>query len=168
MDPSSLNHIHILHPPSLPSLIHTINHHLPTYLHNSTTSSIDRPLALLTLLDISSLSWSTRLATDTALLDAERNPAPPTSADLTRALRDFQACFRCSIIITTAQSPPWDKSYDIRVAHRRMHVRRFPAGYSVVDAERDRGKRAEALRTARTLLRVVRGVGTGVEVEVEI
>lgn len=119
---SSLTHVHIFRPQSLPSTIATLDT-LPTYLFNkSLHHSIDRPVGFIALDSASAFYWQHRAeeeeaafltTTTTSATDPDRrpqhskpDPEKPTYTHLTTALKTAATTFSCPLLLTTQHHGP--------------------------------------------------------------
>ncbi|KAK4627314.1 hypothetical protein CLAFUW4_04423 [Fulvia fulva] len=164
---TSLKHIHIFHPQSLPSAIATLNF-LQSYLFNATRhSSFDRPVAFIALDSASSFYWQARSDADDAALLANTSETsqrtPQGYPHLTAALKNASRILHAPIIYTTRYTgsgppksnnsntgfelgprsfrpnlpQPWGTLPILRLVVRRMEVRKLPVGITVEQAQRE-------------------------------
>lgn len=181
----ALQHIHILRPQSLASLVATLQD-LPSYLlDTSQHHSAHRPLTLLAIDSITAFYWPERYAQETASLptDAEnqyQKPPPSLYAGLVNAIKAIQAQFLCPVVAMSwslsaskqsessisipgvNSSMPkslrpllpgvWSQYVTTRVNVYREPVKKFPAGLTLEQAEREKKQRQEVVE--RDLFRV--------------
>ena len=178
---TSLQHIHIFRPQSLPSLLANLSS-LPTYLLTPTDHhSSPRSLHSILLDSATAFYWNHRAAEETI------SQPQPTYPHLIHTLHDLALRFSCPIIATTTSPfalsassaaeagvgfrPPasrqrpfmprsWSEFVGVRLVVARAAVPRFALGLSVEEALVERGVRQREVGKGR-FVAVVAGAGSG-------
>ncbi|EUC41335.1 hypothetical protein COCMIDRAFT_106453, partial [Bipolaris oryzae ATCC 44560] len=138
---NALHHLHILHPPTFPSLISTLRS-LPTYLFSpSLHHSTHRRIHSLILDDTDAFLPSIPPSTTSA----------SASATLCFHLTNLAKSLDCALITSTRSTSPkyfrpalptsWPREgCEVRIALRKVEAKKVGAGMSVEEAEAERDK----------------------------
>ncbi|PNS19070.1 hypothetical protein CAC42_1806 [Sphaceloma murrayae] len=164
---TSLTHLHIFTPPSLPSLLLTLSS-LSDYLR-APHPSHHRALHSLVLSSATAYHWADRHDTEMANIPSTTEHVsrkrvlsgyPALRAALSKASKDLH----CPVIYTATDPRPkygppsrslkavvprsWETFPDVRVLVQRRMVRSFPIGTCAEEAGKDAGQRGQAVHGA--------------------
>ncbi|KAI9653937.1 MAG: hypothetical protein M1831_005622 [Alyxoria varia] len=169
---NALQHVHVLRPQSLGSLVATVNS-LPGYLFDSTQHfSNGRAVELVAIDSLSAFYWQEKLEQETSATAASQGIRKYD--DLVRSLRQVQDIFHCPILATSwglqpvsgpqphrsilrgsrpsfkpLLSPSWLSFCTLRLAVARESVKPFHIDMTLEQTEIDRNARHEVVERGR-------------------